>query len=67
MTEAPSYRAYVEALISKLAQRAADGEQFARLALPGWQQERARLRGGDAQAPDTTIDDGLTIEHSERT
>lgn len=53
MTEAPNYRARVIELIAQLEQRAADGEQFARLALPGWQAELARLNGGDAQAPET--------------
>lgn len=44
----------VRALIADLEQRAADGELFARLALPGWRAElRSLLRGGDAQASET--------------
>jgi hypothetical protein len=49
----------VAALIARLEQRAADGELFAQLALPGWRKElQSLLKGGDDLAPETT-DDGL--------
>lgn len=52
MTDAPTWRDYVEAMVEKAQARQDD--IFYRLALPGWQAELQRLKGGDAQAAETT-------------
>lgn len=41
MTEAPSWRAYVAAMVEKAQAR--QDEEFYRLALPGWQAELKRI------------------------
>lgn len=51
MTDAPTWLAYVEAMVAKA--QAHQDEDFYRLSLPGWQAELQRLRGGDAQAYET--------------
>jgi hypothetical protein len=65
MTDTPTWRAYVKAMVAKC--QAHQDEEFYRLALPGWQAELRRLRGGDAQAPDTTATDGpFTVTQKEQ-
>jgi hypothetical protein len=54
VTEAPSWRAYVEAMVEKAQARQDD--IFYRLALPGWQAELRRLKGGDDLTPEMAID-----------
>lgn len=60
MTDAPTWRAYVEAMVAKA--QAHQDEEFYRLALPGWVSELERLGGGDDLISETAIDDGLAIE-----
>ncbi len=55
MTDAPNWRTYVEAMINKA--KARQNDLFYRLSLPGWQAELQRLKGGDDQTPQTTLND----------
>lgn len=65
MTDTPTWRAYVVAMVDKC--QAHQDDIFYRLALPGWQAELQRLRGGDDLTSEMTTDGHFTVTQKEQT